>query len=84
MESSSSADPGQPKKETTGASHDGNNKPAGKSRAGVYAGAVAQRVLYGPSRCRGGSPRKPVAVSVTGSGKPPSRLSKMSDSAEAT
>ncbi|CAD6231450.1 unnamed protein product [Miscanthus lutarioriparius] len=80
---SSCADHGQPKKETTGASQDSNNK-SGKSRADLYAGAVAQRVLYGTSRCRGGSPRKPAAVSVAGSGKPPSRLSKMSGSAEAT
>jgi hypothetical protein len=82
---SSNADHGQPKKDTTGgASHDSNKKSAGKSRADLYAGAVAQRVLYGPSRCRGGgSPRKPAAVSATGSGKPPSRLSKMSGSTSA-
>ncbi|OEL29366.1 hypothetical protein BAE44_0009615 [Dichanthelium oligosanthes] len=76
----SAADQGyQKNQQTTYACHgsDGSN---GKSRADLYAGAVAQRVLYGPSRGRGGSPRRVAAAN----GKPPSRLSKVSGAAEAT
>jgi hypothetical protein len=64
---------------TAGACH-GSDSNDCTSRADLYAGAVAQRVLYGPaSRCRGGSRR-----AATVNGKPPSRLSKMSGAAEAT
>jgi hypothetical protein len=68
---------------TAGACHGSDSdNDKGKSRADLYAGVVAQRVLYRPtSRCRGGgNPRRAAA----GNGKPPSRLSKMSGAAEAT
>jgi len=67
---------------TAGACHGSDSDNKGKSRADLYAGVVAQRVLYRPtSRCRGGgNPRRAAA----GNGKPPSRLSKMSGAAEAT
>ncbi|KAF0920713.1 hypothetical protein E2562_036414 [Oryza meyeriana var. granulata] len=59
---------------------DGGNSGAGKSRVDLYAGAVAQRALYGPtSRCRGATRRQQVAGNGGGKdSKPPSRLSKMS------
>ncbi|KAL5221381.1 hypothetical protein ABZP36_026094 [Zizania latifolia] len=52
----------------------GNSKP----RVDLYAGAVAQRALFGPSgRCRGAA-RKGAAGNGGKDSKQPSRLSKMS------
>ncbi|KAG8045390.1 hypothetical protein GUJ93_ZPchr0008g13928 [Zizania palustris] len=52
----------------------GNSKP----RVDLYAGAVAQRALFGPSgRCRGAA-RKGAAGNGSKDSKQPSRLSKMS------
>ncbi|BAS71979.1 Os01g0342500, partial [Oryza sativa Japonica Group] len=53
----------------------------GKSRVDLYAGAVAQRALYGPtttSRCRGAARQRQQAVAGGKDSKQPSRLSKMS------
>jgi len=81
----STADHGKQKvgdQTTAGVCHD-SDSDNGKSRADLYAVAVAQRVLYRPtSRCRGsgGAPRRAAAAN----GKPPSRISKMSGAAEAS
>uniref|UniRef100_J3KZJ7 Uncharacterized protein n=1 Tax=Oryza brachyantha TaxID=4533 RepID=J3KZJ7_ORYBR len=54
----------------------------GKPRVDLYAGAVAQRALYGPtSRCRGAAAARRQQVMAGAGGKDskqPSRLSKMS------
>ncbi|CAO2184668.1 unnamed protein product [Urochloa humidicola] len=78
----SAAEQSNQKSQTTSTGHGSDsNSNGGKSRADLYAGAVAQRVLHGPSQCRRGGPRRVAAAN----GKPPSRLSKMSGaSAEAT
>ncbi|CAL4976440.1 unnamed protein product [Urochloa decumbens] len=75
----SAADQSNHKNQTTGNAGHGSDSN-GKSKANLYAGAVAQRVLHGPSRGRGGSPRRAASVNS----KPPSRLSKMSGATEAT
>lgn len=59
----------------------GGGGGGGKSRVDLYAGAVAQRALYGPtttSRCRGASRQRQQAVAGGKDSKQPSRLSKMS------
>ncbi|CAO2192492.1 unnamed protein product [Urochloa humidicola] len=77
----SPADQSNQKSQTTSVGHGSDSNSNGKSRADLYAGAVAQRVLHGPSQCRRSGPRRVAAAN----GKPPSRLSKMSGaSAEAT
>uniref|UniRef100_A0A0D9V0J3 Uncharacterized protein n=1 Tax=Leersia perrieri TaxID=77586 RepID=A0A0D9V0J3_9ORYZ len=50
------------------------------SRVDLYAGAVAQRALYGPttSRCRGAARRQQQVAGGKADSKQPSRLSKMS------
>uniref|UniRef100_A0A0E0IT00 Uncharacterized protein n=1 Tax=Oryza nivara TaxID=4536 RepID=A0A0E0IT00_ORYNI len=59
----------------------GGGGGGGKSRVDLYAGAVAQRALYGPtttSRCRGAARQRQQAVAGGKDSKQPSRLSKMS------
>uniref|UniRef100_A0A0E0JI31 Uncharacterized protein n=1 Tax=Oryza punctata TaxID=4537 RepID=A0A0E0JI31_ORYPU len=83
MEASSAADDhgGHHHQTTKKISQGSDGIVGGKSRVDLYAGAVAQRALYGPttSRCRGAArQRQQVAGNGVKDSKQPSRLSKMS------